>query len=93
MDPLDEVLDLLSSYEDTPFATQPMVPPRPVDSKFDIIQLKIHALAVRAFTSENTILRNAQSPPRNGTGISTPILTSKVDESKDTLSACLSVII
>jgi len=72
-DPLDDVLDILASYEDTPFAIQPIVSSKPTDAKLSIIQLKIHALAARAFTSEISILRTAQSPPtKTGASMLTP---------------------
>jgi hypothetical protein len=58
---LDEVLNLLSAYETTPFASPPQMSVQPTSSRFYPIQQKLHALAMRAYVAENTILVQAAS--------------------------------
>jgi hypothetical protein len=85
---LDIVLDLLTYYEDTPFAAPPVPGPRCENYKLAAVQQKIHALAMRTFTSENTLLKNIQS------GHSHPdqgVKGSKSNETEQMLGVCLLV--
>ena len=58
---MDEIISLLSGFEVTPFGSpptfNPVSPPKPPStSQITIAQGKIYALAVRAYTAENTVL-------------------------------------
>ena len=86
------MLDLLSVYEDTPFATPPAPAPLGDDLQLAIVQQKIHALAIRAYTAENSLSR--RGPPAPATRV--PVKpqdqkTNQLNEIERMVKSCMDV--